>query len=75
MKIVSVCDNKDLATGLRLVGVEKLAAEELVNALVDPNVAIVIISREFAKLYNKQVEEARLKPIPLIVELDLFGNY
>ena len=64
MKIVSVCDSS-LSTGFRLVGIE----EQTIDAINDPNVAIVIISKEIAALHSKQVEEARLKSMPLIVEV------
>jgi len=77
MKIVSICDDKDICTGLRLAGIEGdvvHTSDEFVrafeNALTDRQVAIVIITKVLAQRYTSQLDEIRFsRTIPLIVEL------
>ena len=77
MKIISICDDQDICIGLQLAGIEGNVAhipEEFSlafnNALIDRQVAIVVITKELAQKYNKQLNDVRLnRSIPLIVEL------
>jgi len=77
MKIVSICDDKDICTGLRLTGIEGDVvhtsdefAQAFKNALTDRQVAIVIITKALAQRYTSQLDEIRFsRTIPLIVEL------
>ena len=77
MKIVSICDDKDICTGLRLAGIEGDVvhtpdefAQVFKNALTDRQVAIVVVAKGLAQRYTKQLDEVRLsRSLPLIVEL------
>ena len=73
MKIIAICDKKDISIGLRLVGIEGVMVNTpaefdcaLKNAIDDRQAAIVVIAKKYAARAN----EIRLnKTIPLIVEI------
>ena len=77
MKIISICGNTDIYTGLRLAGIEGVVvhtsdefARVFKDTLNDRQVAIIIITKGLAQKYTKRLDEIRLsRSIPLIVEL------
>jgi len=77
MKIVSICDDRDVCTGLRLAGIEGdvvYTSDEFAlafkNAFNNRQVGIVIIAKGLAQRYTKQLDAVRLsRSMPLIVEL------
>ena len=77
MKMLSICEDEDICTGLRLVGIEGTIAhdrEEFVHAfkqaIADQETAIIIISKKLAHLHAEEIKEARLgKAVALIVEI------
>jgi len=77
MKIISICDHRDICTGLQLAGIDgdvvhtsEAFSLAFKNALADRQVGILVITKNLAHRYAKQVNEAQLnKTIPLVVEL------
>jgi len=80
MKIVSICDEKDICTGLQLAGIEAVLGgivhtpEEFYqafnNAVRDRQAGIVVITKKLMERYASQINEVRLsKTTPLIVEI------
>jgi len=75
MRIVSICDSKDVCTGLRLVGIEgsvTKTSEEFLLAFENAvsYAGIVVVSKELAKQHAAQMDEVRInRTTPLIVEL------
>ena len=73
MKILSICDNKEMSVGLRLVGIEGVVAntaqefdDALEIAMDDRQVAIVVVAKKYAE---RAEEMRRLRTMPLIVEI------
>ena len=77
MKIVSICDDKDICAGLRLAGIDGdivYTAEEFCqifkSAIADRQVAIVVVTKGVAQRHAGQLNEVRLgSALPLIVEI------
>ena len=77
MKIISICDDKDICTGLRLVGIEGSVVQTfdeftraLNNAFSDHKAGIVVVSKSLSNQYAGQIDKLRLsKSIPLIIEI------
>ena len=73
MKIISICDNSDICTGLQLTGIAGVVVDSpeefrkaFKKAIEDRQVAIIVVAQRYAKQANK----ARLaRATPLIVEL------
>jgi V/A-type H+-transporting ATPase subunit F len=78
MKIVSLT-NADLSMGLRLGGLKECyiiespeqAAEKILELTQDPNIGILIIDDEIARLHHDLIDEIRSgkKTFPIIVEI------
>ncbi|MCL2420700.1 MAG: V-type ATP synthase subunit F [Defluviitaleaceae bacterium] len=77
MKIISICDDDDLCTGLQLTGIEGSVVHTLEafsqvfeDTLANQQISILVITKKLANLHRRQIDEVRLnKALPLIVEL------
>ena len=83
MKFYVISDNNDTLTGLRLSGIEGIVIhtkEELFKVmdkcLANPEIAIVLMTTQIAKLAPEYISELKLKlHHPLLTEIpDRFGS-
>ena len=77
MKIVSICDDEDICTGLQLAGIggcvvhnPKEFSQIFEEIITDDQIGILVITKKLFNLHSSWIDEIRLgKPLPLIVQL------
>ena len=77
MKMYLISDNIDTCTGMRLAGIEGAVVHkkeelkaELNRAMVDKDIAVVVLTEKFGQEFPEVIAEARQgRSLPLLIEI------